>query len=110
MHQREFVYVLCHIEFTPKEIRFSHIKHVPRFKNQEANELTQIASGYNISKKKLEELIEVKEKLITPSVLPSKSLKSKLVGVEGLKDCKFLKFLEFLPLTICRTTIGEKQL
>lgn len=39
------------------------IAHVPRIENQEANDLAQIASGYKVSKKKIEKLIEIKEKL-----------------------------------------------
>jgi hypothetical protein len=33
------------------------IQHVPRVKNQEANDLAQIASRYKVSKGKLEELV-----------------------------------------------------
>lgn len=36
------------------------IKNVPWLENQEPNDLAQIASGYRVSEKKLEELIEVK--------------------------------------------------
>ncbi|XP_057444299.1 uncharacterized protein LOC130736489 [Lotus japonicus] len=39
------------------------ISYVPRVSNQEANELAQIASGYMVDKKKLKELIKIKEKL-----------------------------------------------
>lgn len=35
------------------------IKHIPRHKNQEENDLAQIASGYKISKEKLKDAIEV---------------------------------------------------
>ncbi|XP_045802475.1 uncharacterized protein LOC123896075 [Trifolium pratense] len=41
------------------------IEHVPRIENQEANDLAQIASGYKVSKEKLEQLVEIKEKLIS---------------------------------------------
>jgi len=37
-------------------------KHIPQIENQEANDLTQIASGYKVSKEKFQELIEIKEK------------------------------------------------
>lgn len=39
------------------------IKHVPRVKNQEANDLAQRDLGYRVSNEKLIELIKVKEKL-----------------------------------------------
>ncbi|XP_050883645.1 uncharacterized protein LOC127086868 [Lathyrus oleraceus] len=35
------------------------IRHVPRRENQEANKLTQVASGYNMSKSRLQNMIEV---------------------------------------------------
>jgi len=40
------------------------IQHVPRIENQVANDLAQVASGYKISKQKLQELIEIKDKLV----------------------------------------------
>lgn len=46
-------------------------KHVSLLENQEANVLEQIASSYRVSKPKLEELIEVKEKLVLIIFLPS---------------------------------------
>jgi len=44
--------------------RFTHveIQHIPWIENQEANDLAQIASGYRVSKEKLQELIEIKDK------------------------------------------------
>lgn len=33
------------------------IRHIPRLENQEANDLAQIASRYNISKEKLQDAI-----------------------------------------------------
>ncbi|CAJ2628893.1 unnamed protein product [Trifolium pratense] len=41
------------------------IEHVPRIENQEANDLAQIAYGYKVSKEKLEQLVEIKDKLIS---------------------------------------------
>lgn len=52
-----------------KKFDMVNIKHVPRIENQEANDLDQIASGYRVSKEKLEELIEVRDKSISKSVL-----------------------------------------
>lgn len=46
-----------------KKFKMVDIKHVPIIENQEANNLTQIASGYRLSKERLEELIEVRDKL-----------------------------------------------
>ncbi|XP_058741269.1 uncharacterized protein LOC131613635 [Vicia villosa] len=39
-----------------------HINHVPRIENSGANKLAQISSGYRVSKYRLGELIEIKEK------------------------------------------------
>lgn len=58
-------------QFIVKRFYLVDIKHVPRLENQEANDLTPIASDYRVSKEKLEELIKVKEKLILTSILPS---------------------------------------
>lgn len=62
------------------------IKHVSRFENQEANELAQFFLGYRVSKEKLEELIKVKDKLVSNTVLALELSKTKLVGVEELVD------------------------
>ncbi|KAK2414108.1 hypothetical protein QL285_036739 [Trifolium repens] len=58
------------------------IEHVPRIENQEANDLAQIASGYKISKEKLEELIEIKNKLIVNQPVSTELLMQKLVGAD----------------------------
>src|SRR3954468_7771755 len=44
--------------------QFEHVEilHVPRSNNYIANELTQIASGYRVSKDKLEDMVEIKNK------------------------------------------------
>ncbi|XP_058733168.1 uncharacterized protein LOC131604762 [Vicia villosa] len=54
-----------------KKFEYIDIKHVPRIKNQEANDLAQIASGYKISKEKLEELVEIKGKAMATKLSPS---------------------------------------
>lgn len=38
---------------------FVDIQHIPQLENKEENELAQVASGYKVSKEKLENLIEV---------------------------------------------------
>ncbi|WJX61278.1 hypothetical protein P8452_46387 [Trifolium repens] len=68
--------------------RFDQVifEHVPRIENQEANDLAQIASGYKISSEKLEELIEIKDKLIVDQP-PSMELSMlKLVGADVPQD------------------------
>ena len=47
-----------------RKFEYMDIKHIPRLKNQEANDLAQIASGYKVSKEKLEELVEVRGKVL----------------------------------------------
>lgn len=41
------------------------IRHIPRLENQEANELAQIASEYNILKEKLQDEIEVRGRVVS---------------------------------------------
>ena len=48
-----------------KKFKYANIKHVPRVKNQEANDLAQIASRYKVNKEKLEELVKVRGKATT---------------------------------------------
>jgi hypothetical protein len=62
------------------------IEHVPRIENQEANDLAQIASGYKISNEKLEELIEIKDKLIIDQPAPLELSMPKLVGADVPQD------------------------
>ncbi|KAK2425570.1 hypothetical protein QL285_024341 [Trifolium repens] len=61
-------------------------EHVPRIENQEANDLTQIASGYKISSEKLEELIEIKDKLIIDQPPSMELSMPKLVGADVPQD------------------------
>jgi hypothetical protein len=56
------------------------IQHIPRIENQEANDLAQIASGYKLSKERFEELIEVKEKLISNEPVSSELSMIKHLG------------------------------
>ncbi|CAJ2661625.1 unnamed protein product [Trifolium pratense] len=58
------------------------IEHVPRIENQEANDLAQIASRYKVSKEKLEQLIEIKEKLISNEPMQLELSIPKLEGAE----------------------------
>ena len=39
-----------------RKFEYVNIKHAPRLKNQEANDFSQIPSGYKVSKEKLEDL------------------------------------------------------
>ncbi|XP_050876271.1 uncharacterized protein LOC127079966 [Lathyrus oleraceus] len=43
------------------------ISHVPKLKNQEANDLAKFASGYKVSKDRLKDFIKVKEKMVSSS-------------------------------------------
>lgn len=47
------------------------IKHIPRLKNQEANDLAQIAYGYKILKEKLEDAIEVRGRVMSTKFSPT---------------------------------------
>jgi hypothetical protein len=59
------------------------IQHIPRTENYEANDLAQIASGYKASKSKLQDLIEVKNKLVLNSN-PQELSMQKLGGEERI--------------------------
>jgi len=61
---------------------FVNIQHVPRIENQVANDLAQVASGYKVSKEKLKELIEIKDKLIHIDYPSTELSMPKLVGEE----------------------------
>ncbi|KAK2444268.1 protein NYNRIN [Trifolium repens] len=56
--------------------------HVPRIENQEANDLAQIASGYKMSKATFEELIEIKDKLISNSPVNDELSMPKHLGAD----------------------------
>lgn len=58
------------------------IRFMLRLKNQEENDLAQVASGYKVPREKLEELIEVREKLIPTNILHPRMLTSKPKRVE----------------------------
>ncbi|XP_058774616.1 uncharacterized protein LOC131648900 [Vicia villosa] len=45
-----------------EKFEYVEILHVPRSDNYVANELAQIASGYRVSKRKLKDMVEIKEK------------------------------------------------
>ena len=53
-----------------KKFEYVDIKHVPRIKNQEANDLAKIASGYKVSKERLEGLIEIRGKALATRLSP----------------------------------------
>jgi len=64
---------------------FTHvgIQHIPRIENQEANDLALIALGYKVSKEKLQELIEIKDKRASTETPSKKLLIPKLGGGGG---------------------------
>ncbi|XP_050908624.1 uncharacterized protein LOC127122310 [Lathyrus oleraceus] len=72
-----------------KKFEYVDIKHVPRIKNQEANDLAQIASGYRISKEKLEELVEVRGKAMAARLSPT-DLKSTQLGYANKEEFEVL--------------------
>lgn len=65
------------------------IKNVPRIKNEEANDLAQITSGYRISKEKLEELVEVRGKAMTSRLSPT-DLESTRLGYANKEEFEVL--------------------
>jgi hypothetical protein len=65
---------------------FDHvdIEHVPQLENQEANDLAQIAYGYKMSKEKLTQLIEIKEKMVLQEPISEQLSIPKLVGADTI--------------------------
>ncbi|XP_050888197.1 uncharacterized protein LOC127093327 [Lathyrus oleraceus] len=72
-----------------KKFEYIDIKHVPRIKNQEANDLAQIASGYRISKEKLEEFVEVRGKAMAARLSPT-NLESTKLGYANKEEFEVL--------------------
>ncbi|XP_050888847.1 uncharacterized protein LOC127094011 [Lathyrus oleraceus] len=48
-----------------EHFKVADIRHVPRSENQDANELAQVALGYKMSKSKLQDMIEVRGKMVS---------------------------------------------
>lgn len=74
---------------------FMDIQYVPRLENQKTNELAQIALGYKVSKEKLEDLVEVREKVNSIRLSPSDLTMTKLRST----DPEIFKVLAFENLT-----------
>lgn len=66
-----------------RKFDYMNIRHIPRLKNQEADDLAQIASGYKVSKEKLEDLIEVQGRVMTTKLSPSDLEMKKLGYADG---------------------------
>ncbi|XP_058774553.1 uncharacterized protein LOC131648840 [Vicia villosa] len=88
-----------------KIFEYVDIKHVPGIKNQEANDLAQIASGYKISREKLEELVEVRGKVMTTKLSPS-DLERNRLGYANEEEFEVLA-IDTLTSTDWRTPIIE---
>ncbi|XP_050914748.1 uncharacterized protein LOC127129639 [Lathyrus oleraceus] len=69
MHQGKFAEVFCDYKQLLEHFEVTNIRHIPKNENQEANELAQIASGYKMSKSKLQDMIEVREKMVSRTPL-----------------------------------------
>ena len=54
-----------------KKFEVINIRHIPRLENQVANDLAQIASGYKISKEKLQQAIEVRGRVVSTKMSPT---------------------------------------
>src|ERR1043165_4987477 len=61
-----------------KKFEYVDLRHIPRSDNQEANDLAQIASGYRISKEKLQYLIEARGRIMATKLSPLDLENSKL--------------------------------
>ncbi|XP_058784623.1 uncharacterized protein LOC131659451 [Vicia villosa] len=88
-----------------KKFKYIDIKHVPGIKNQEANDLAHIASGYKISKEKLEELVEVRGKAKATRLSPS-DLERNCLGYDNEEEFEVLA-IDALTNTDWRVPIIE---
>lgn len=66
-----------------------NIQHIPRLQNQEDNDLAQIASGYKISKEKLQDVIEVRGRFVSTRLSPS-DLKTTKLGYADEENFEIL--------------------
>ncbi|XP_050918742.1 uncharacterized protein LOC127136193 [Lathyrus oleraceus] len=71
------------------------IRHLPKNENQEANELAQVASGYKMSKSSLQDMIEVRGKMVS-STLPIEDVLDENVGrdTEPEEECQETRGVE----------------
>ena len=68
-----------------EHFEIADIRHVPRNKNQESNELAQVTSGYKMSKSKLQDMIEVRGKMVS-STPPTEDVLDENVSLGGEPD------------------------
>ncbi|XP_058759340.1 uncharacterized protein LOC131632610 [Vicia villosa] len=72
-----------------KKFEYVDLKHVPRIKNQETNNLAQLASGYKVSKERLEELIQVRGKAMATRLSPT-NLENTQLGFANQEEFEVL--------------------
>lgn len=63
-----------------------NIRHIPRNKNEEANELAQLTSRYKMSKSKFQDMIEVRGKMVSNTPPTGDILDRKDNRNEGLDE------------------------
>ena len=73
-----------------KDFEKINIGHIPRVENQVANDLEHIASGYKISKEKLQQVIEVRGR-VTLTMLSPTDLKTTKLGYVDHKNFERLE-------------------
>lgn len=81
-----------------RRFKIVDIEHVSRVRNQEANDLAQVASGYKVVEKKLKNLIKVKVKPVSTSIIRPELSTPKLVRAEELPE--FCEIFETLAIDI----------
>ena len=98
-----------------RKFDYANIRHIPRLKNQEANDLAQIAYGQKGLKEKLEDSIEVRGRIMETKLSPSDLEMTKLgfsggeifeiLTIDNLTDTDWRKpIVDYLkkPNSICR--------
>lgn len=76
------------------------VRHIPRLKNQEENDLAQITFGCKVPKEKLEELIKFKGKLVLVDAPSLKATLPKPPKAKILGAMKYIKAKEYDVLAI----------
>src|SRR3954471_14360529 len=89
MHQRKPDHVFVIANRLLKKFEYVELSHVSRTKNQEANDLAQLASGYRVSKEKLEEMIEVGGREMATKLSPS-DLENSQLGFASKEEFEVL--------------------
>lgn len=69
-----------------EQFEVTNTRHIPKNENQEANELAQIASGYKMSRSRLQDMIEVREKMVSNTPMTGDILGKNVSHIKELDE------------------------